>query len=145
MTKKNNRLIILHDKIKNMKHKYKKRVLRNKKIHNVTEFIVVSCGTIATTSLFVTLSVANPVTLIVGAVFSSISTLTKTIKTSLKFEDGLQKLHVCVCQLSDLERDIHLVMNDQNINEQFHLDNFNKRLSIIEDSMPAIKINSKSK
>lgn len=145
MTKKNNRLIQLHDKIKNMKHKYKKRVLRNKKIHNVTEFIVVSCGTIATTSLFVTLSVANPVTLIVGAVFSSISTLTKTIKTSLKFEDGLQKLHVCVCQLSDLERDIHLVMNDQNINEQFHLDNFNKRLSIIEDSMPAIKINSKSK
>ena len=145
MNKKNNRLIILYDKVKNMKHKYKKRVLRNKKIHNVTEFIVVSCGTIATTSLFVTLSVANPVTLIVGAVFSSISTLTKTIKTSLKFEDGLQKLHVCVCQLSDLERDIHLVMNDQNINEQFHLDNFNKRLSIIEDSMPAIKINSKSK
>jgi len=36
-------------------------------------------------------------------------------------------------------------MNDENIDQQFYLDNFNKRLSIIEDSMPAIKINSKSK
>ena len=145
MTEKNNRLILLHDKIKHIKNKYKKRVLRNKKIHNVSEFIVVSFGTVATTSLFITLTAVNPITLIVGAIFSSISTLTKTIKTSLKFEDVMQKLNVCVCQLSDLERDIHLVMNDENINEQFYLDNFNKRLSIIEDSMPAIKINSKSK
>ena len=145
MTEKNNRLIILYEKIKYIKNKYKKRVLRNKKIHNVSEFIVVSFGTVATTSLFITLTAVNPITLIVGAIFSSISTLTKTIKTSLKFEDVMQKLHVCVCQLSDLERDIHLVMNDKNIDEQFYLDNFNKRLSIIEDSMPAIKINSKSK
>ena len=144
MIKKNDKLIELYEKIKFMRYKYKKRLLRNKKIHNATEFIIVSCGTVATTSLFVTLSVANPITLIVGAVFSSISTITKTIKTSLKFEDGLQKLHNCICSLSDLERDIHLIMNED-IDEQFYLDSFNKRLSIIEDSMPAIKINSRSK
>lgn len=144
MIKKNDKLIQLYEKIKFMKYKYKKKLLRNKKIHNVTEFIIVSCGTIATTSLFVTLSVVNPITLIVGAVFSSISTITKTIKTSLKFEDGIQKLHICICSLSDLERDIHLIMNED-IDEQFYLDSFNKRISIIEDSMPAIKINSRSK
>lgn len=144
MIKKNDKLIELYEKIKFMRHKYKKRLLRNKKIHNATEFIIVFCGTVATTSLFVTLSVSNPITLIVGAVFSSISTITKTIKTSLKFEDGLQKLHNCICSLSDLERDIHLIMNED-IDESFYLDSFNKRISIIEDSMPAIKINSRSK
>lgn len=84
----------------------------------------------------------NPITLIIGGVFSAISTILKFVKTALKLQEEQEKIHITYCNLSDLERDIiHNIENNKNDHD--FIINVNHRISLIENNAIVISLNSK--
>jgi hypothetical protein len=131
---------------------YRKNIYYNKMAHfkrldDITEVIIIGSGSVAVSSLILTIPFLNPVTLIIGAVCSSISTIGGATKRVMNITSKYESCKTTYTQLSDLERSTrtvlvknHLTSNDlQNL-----LADLNHSLSLIEDSSLPIKLKNKN-
>ena len=122
---------------------YFKKMAYLKKLDDGLEAIISGCGAVAVSSLIATISSVNPVTLIVGAVFTSISTVSGAMKRVYGVQAKYESCKTTFNQLSDLERESRAVLVRNHLDSsdlQNLLDDINNRLSLIEDSAIAIKI-----
>jgi len=81
----------------------------------------------------------NPHFLIVGTVLTTISTITKAVKSVYKLNDTIESFKTTFQQYSDLERDLRTILYKNHLtNEEIiHiLDDFNNRIhvSLIQDT-----------
>ena len=140
--RKNSELEDIYFKVKNMRKLYFKNLLKKKKINKGIDLIISISSAISTTNIIISISMINPITLIIGGVFSAISTILKFIKTALKLQEEQEKVHITYCNLSDLERDIiHNIENNKNDHD--FIINVNHRISLIENNAIVISLNSK--
>ena len=108
-----------------------------KKIDDTTEAILMSCGAISISNLFVTMATINPVTLIVGSVFASVNTIGSAVKRVVDIKAKYESCKTTVNQLSDLERETRAVLARNHLEKkdlESILDDMNMRISLIEDS-----------
>jgi hypothetical protein len=141
-------ILRLLDEISIKKQIYRKKMVQLKKIDNITEAVLVGCGAISVSSLFVTVATINPVTLIVGSVFASINTIGSVVKQTIDVKAKFESAKTTVNQLSDLDRETRAVLSRNNLEKkdlQHILDDMIHRLSLIEDtSLPlALPIQTK--
>lgn len=141
-------ILRLLDEISIKKQIYRKKMVQLKKIDNITEAVLVGCGAISVSSLFVTVATINPVTLIVGSVFASINTIGSVVKQTIDVKAKFESAKTTVNQLSDLDRETRSVLSRNNLEKkdlQHILDDMIHRLSLIEDtSLPlALPIQTK--
>jgi hypothetical protein len=136
----------LLDEISYRKQVYYKKMAHYKRLDDVSEAIIIGSGSVAVSSLIVTVPTLNPITLILGAVCSSISTIGGATKRVLNINSKYESCKTTYTQLSDLERMTravlvknHLTSNDlQNL-----LADLNHSLSLIEDTSLPIKLGKK--
>ena len=138
--RKNTELEDIYFKVKNMRKLYFKNLLKKKKINKGIELIISISSAISTTNIIISISMINPITLIIGGVFSAISTILKFVKTALKLQEEQEKVHITYCNLSDLERDI---IHNIDKNDHDFIINVNHRISLIENNAIVISLNSK--
>ena len=122
---------------------YFKHMAKLKKIDDSTEAFITASGSIAISSLIATITLINPVTLIIGAVFSSLSTITGAVKRVYNVLGKYESCKTTFNQLSDLERESRAVLVRNHLEShdlQNLLEDINTRLSLIEDSSLPIKI-----
>ena len=73
-------ILALLDEIQYKKNIYRKKMVQLKKIDDTTEAILISCGAISVSNLFVSVATINPITLIIGSVFASINAVGSAVK-----------------------------------------------------------------
>ena len=125
------------------KKEYYKLMLKFKKVDDLTESFIIACGTISVSSLVTTMAMHNPTFLIVGTVFSSISTLSSAIKRSCNIILKYENFKTTYNQLSDLERDTRIVLVKNHLSSEDLtnlLNEVSQRLSLIEDSSIPINL-----
>jgi prefoldin subunit 5 len=133
---------LVHE-ISRKKVKYMKRWRKLKKVHDVTESVLICCGSIAITNLVITLALINPVTLIIGSVFSAISTVGSATKNAYRLQEKIDSLKTTYQQLSELEREVRSVLVKNHLTSEEYdqlLTDINHRLALIEDSAVPLKI-----
>jgi len=127
----------LIDEITYKKKKFEIKMNKYKKIDEISESIIMGSGSIAVSSLIVSLASINPIALIIGTVFSSISTIGGAVKRTVNFREKYETCRTSYNQYSDLLREVKttLVKNhlDSYDKEQL-IDEINIRISLIEDS-----------
>lgn len=144
-TKKNKRELIykILGEVSLKKKAYFKKMAKLKRLDDSLEVVITGCGAVAVSSLIATIATINPVTLIIGAVFSSVSTVGGAMKRVYNTQGKYESCKTTFNQLSDLERESRavLVRNHLESNDlQNLLDDINNRLSLIEDTACPIKI-----
>ena len=144
-TKKNKRELIykILGEVSIKKKTYFKKMAKLKRLDDSLEVVITGCGAVAVSSLIATIATINPVTLIIGAVFSSVSTVGGAMKRVYNTQGKYESCKTTFNQLSDLERESRavLVRNHLESNDlQNLLDDINNRLSLIEDTACPIKI-----
>ena len=144
-TKKNKRELIykILGEVSLKKKAYFKKMAKLKRLDDSLEVVITGCGAVAVSSLIATIATINPVTLIIGAVFSSVSTVGGAMKRVYNTQGKYESCKTTCNQLSDLERESRavLVRNHLESNDlQNLLDDINNRLSLIEDTACPIKI-----
>lgn len=108
-----------------------------KKIDDTTEAILISCGAISISNLFVSVATINPITLIIGSVFASINAVGSAVKRVVDVKSKFESCKTTVNQLSDLERETRAVLARNHLEKkdlESILDDMNVRISLIEDS-----------
>lgn len=136
------------DEIAMKKKIYHKKMMKLKRIDNVSESIIIASGAIAVSNLFVTLAVINPITLTIGATFSSISTVGGAVKRVFDVRAKYESIRTTYHQLNDLERTTRAILAKNHMTEEQYLnllDDMNNQMSLIEDTAIPITIVSKSK
>jgi hypothetical protein len=130
-------ILSLLDEVNITKMIYKNKMTKMKKYDDIAEAILIGAGAIAMSSLFITLGSINPVTLIVGSVFTSVSPVGQAVKKVIDIKGKYESFKTTHNQYSDLEREVRaiLVRNHLDSNDlKALLDDINHRLSLIEDS-----------
>lgn len=125
------------------KKRYYALMLKYKRIDDLTESFIIACGTISVSSLVTTLASSSPPLLIVGTVFSSISTLSGAIKRSCNVTLKYESYKTSYNQLADLERETRAVLVKNHLNGEDLtnlLNEVNQRLSLIEDTSQPIHV-----
>lgn len=146
-----NKRTLIHNNLDeiNMKKKiYRIKMIRFKRIDDMTESVIIASGAIAMSNLFVSIAVINPVTLIVGATFSSIGTVGGAVKRVFDLKAKYESARTTYQQLNDLERTTKAVLAKNNLTEEQYLnllDDMNHQMSLIDDTALPITIVSKSK
>ena len=81
-TKKNKRELIykILGEVSIKKKAYFKKMAKLKRLDDALEAVITGCGAVAVSSLVATIATINPITLIVGAVFTSVSTVGGAMK-----------------------------------------------------------------
>ena len=144
-TKKNKRELIynLLGEVSVKKKAYFKKMAKLKRLDDSLEAVITGCGAIAVSSLVATIATINPITLIVGAVFTSVSTVGGAMKRVYNTQGKYESCKTTFNQLSDLERESRAVLVRNHLEStdlQNLLDDINNRLSLIEDTSLPIKI-----
>ena len=132
----------LLDELVSKKVSYLKSWRKLRKVHDFLESFLIGCNSVAITNLVITLTVINPVTLIVGSVFSAISTIGSAAKTAYRLQEKVETLKTSYQQLADLEREVRAVLVKNHLSsEQYDtlLTDINHRLALIEDSALPLK------
>ena len=114
-----------------------------KKVDDALEAVITGCGAVAVSSLIVTIATINPVTLIIGATFTSVSTIGGAMKRVYDVKGKYESCKTTFNQLSDLERESRAVLVRNHLESsdlQTLLEDINNRLSLIEDTSLPIKI-----
>jgi len=121
---------------------YEKAMKRLKKRDDITEAIIMGSGSIAISSLVVTISTINPIALIVGTVFSSISTVGTAIKRVFSIREKYESCKTTYNQYSDLLRETRTILVKNHLSSQdltTLLNDINNRMSLIEDASIPLK------
>ena len=145
-TKKNKRELIyktLGEVSVKKKAFFKKMAKRIKRLDDSLEAVITGCGAVAVSSLIATIATINPITLIVGAVFTSVSTVGGAMKRVYNTQGKYESCKTTFNQLSDLERESRAVLVRNHLEStdlQNLLDDINNRLSLIEDTSLPITI-----
>ena len=130
-------ILALLDEVQQRKNIFRKKMVQLKKIDDTTEAILMSCGAISISNLFVTMATVNPVTLIVGSVFATVNTVGSAVKRVVDIKAKFESCKTTVNQLSDLERETRAVLARNHLEKkdlESILDDMNMRISLIEDS-----------
>ena len=137
---------LIHSLLKDVSSKkkaYKKKMMKFKKINDAIEVIVTVLGAVAVSNLIATIAVINPITLLVGAVFASVSTIGGAVHKVYDLRGRYESCKTTYNQLSDLERESRAVLVKNHLESRDYqtlLDDINNRLSLIDDSSLPIKI-----
>ncbi len=126
---------------------YKKRLyeLAMKKLKrkdDMSEAVIMGSGSIAISSLVITISTINPIALIVGTVFSSISTVGSAIKRVLSIREKYESCKTTYNQYSDLLRETRTILVKNHLSSEDLtnlLNDINNRISLIEDASIPLK------
>jgi len=142
--------MILHllDEVQLKKKAYRKKMIKFKKMDDASEAILMGCGAISVSSLMVTVATINPITLIIGAVFSSINAVGSAVKRVIDVKAKYESCKTTYNQLGDLDRETRAVLVRNHLEKkdlQNILDDVIHRLSLIEDSALPIKLVTKKK
>ena len=130
-------ILALLDEVQQRKTVFRKKMVQLKKIDDTTEAILMSCGAISISNLFVTMATVNPVTLIVGSVFATVNTVGSAVKRVVDIKAKFESCKTTVNQLSDLERETRAVLSRNHLEKkdlESILDDMNMCISLIEDS-----------
>ena len=130
-------ILALLDEVQQRKNVFRKKMVQLKKIDDTTEAILMSCGAISISNLFVSVATVNPVTLIVGSVFATVNTVGSAVKRVVDIKAKYESCKTTVNQLSDLERETRAVLSRNHLEKkdlESILDDMNMRISLIEDS-----------
>ena len=130
-------ILALLDEVQQRKNIFRKKMVQLKKIDDTTEAILMSCGAISISNLFVSVATVNPVTLIVGSVFATVNTVGSAVKRVVDIQSKFESCKTTVNQLSDLERETRAVLSRNHLEKkdlESILDDMNMRISLIEDS-----------
>ena len=130
-------ILALLDEVQQRKNIFRKKMVQLKKIDDATEAILMSCGAISISNLFVSVATVNPVTLIVGSVFATVNTVGSAVKRVVDIQSKFESCKTTVNQLSDLERETRAVLSRNHLEKkdlESILDDMNMRISLIEDS-----------
>ena len=130
-------ILALLDEVQQRKNVFRKKMVQLKKIDDATEAILMSCGAISISNLFVSVATVNPVTLIVGSVFATVNTVGSAVKRVVDIQSKFESCKTTVNQLSDLERETRAVLSRNHLEKkdlESILDDMNMRISLIEDS-----------
>ena len=133
----------LLDEVQFKKNIYRKKMVKLKNLDDTSEAILMACGAISVSNLFVSVATINPVTLIIGSVFASVNAVGSAIKRVVDVKAKFESCKTTVNQLSDLDRETRAVLVRNHLEKkdlQNILDDVNHRLSLIEDSALPIRI-----
>ena len=133
----------LLDEVQMKKAIYRKKMIRLKNLDDASEAILMACGAISVSNLFVTVATINPVTLIIGSVFASVNAVGSAIKRVVDVKAKFESCKTTVNQLSELDSETRAVLARNHLEKkdlQNILDDVNHRLSLIEDSALPIRI-----
>ena len=133
----------LLDEVQMKKAIYRKKMVRLKNLDDASEAILMACGAISVSNLFVTVATINPVTLIIGSVFASVNAVGSAIKRVVDVKAKFESCKTTVNQLSELDRETRAVLARNHLEKkdlQNILDDVNHILSLIEDSALPIRI-----
>ena len=112
-------------------------MIKLKRLDDTSEAILIACGAISVSNLFVTVATINPVTLLIGSVFASVNAVGGAIKRVIDVKAKYESCKTTYNQLSDLDRETRAVLVRNHLEKkdlQHILDDVNNRLSLIEDS-----------
>jgi hypothetical protein len=136
-------IINLLDEVQLQKKAYHKKMVSFKKIDDASEAFLIGCEAISVSSLFVTVATINPVSLIIGSVFTSINAVGSTMKRVIDYKAKYESCKTTYNQLGDLDRETRAVLVRNHLEKrdlQNILDDVVHRLSLIEDSSLPITI-----
>jgi hypothetical protein len=145
MTNLNTKDIILSllDEVQHRKNIFRRKMVQLKKTDDISEAILMCCGAISISNLFVSVATVNPVTLIIGSVFASVNTIGSAVKRVIDIKAKYESCKTTVNQLSDLERETRAVLARNHLEKkdlEDILDDMNMRISLIEDSSLPLEI-----
>lgn len=141
-------IINLLDEVQMKKKLYRKKMVKFKKMDDTSEAILIGCGAISVSSLFVTVATINPITLIIGSVFASVNAVGSAVKRVIDVKAKYESCKTTYNQLGDLDRETRAVLVRNHLEKkdlQNILDDVIHRLSLIEDSSLPIKIREDSR
>ena len=128
--------------------KFKKKAIRLQKIDDASSVGITTCNAVTVSSIVLTMSTANPATLIVSAVFSSISTLGTAVKSAYQLQRKVQTHKDAYLNLTILARDIRFFLTKAHENEDDYscfITDVNNRLALIEDTVNLIETDSQER
>ena len=126
---------------------YHKKMLRYKKLDDVTEALLIGCDAIGVSSLFITLQNLNMETMIIATTFSTIGSVGGAIKRVVNLVGKFESFKTSYNQLSDLERESRIILARNHLTSndcEDLLNSISQRLSLIEDSSLPIEIKIES-
>lgn len=141
-------IINLLDEVQLKKKAYHKKMVSFKTIDDASEAFLIGCEAISVSSLFVTVATINPVSLIIGSVFTSINAVGSTMKRVIDYKAKYESCKTTYNQLGDLDRETRAVLVRNHLEKrdlQNILDDVVHRLSLIEDSSLPITIMESSR
>ena len=130
-------ILKLLDEVSVKKNIYRRKMIKLKRLDDTSEAILIACGAISVSNLFVTVATINPVTLLIGSVFASVNAVGGAIKRVIDVKAKYESCKTTYNQLSDLDRETRAVLVRNHLEKkdlQHILDDVNNRLSLIEDS-----------
>lgn len=130
-------ILKLLDEVSVKKNIYRRKMVKLKTLDDTSEAVLIACGAISVSNLFVTVATINPVTLIIGSVFASVNAVGGAIKRVIDVKAKYESCKTTYNQLSDLDRETRAVLVRNHLEKkdlQHILDDVNNRLSLIEDS-----------
>ena len=130
-------ILKLLDEVSVKKQIYRRKMIKLKRLDDTSEAILIACGAISVSNLFVTVATINPVTLLIGSVFASVNAVGGAIKRVIDVKAKYESCKTTYNQLSDLDRETRAVLVRNHLEKkdlQHILDDVNNRLSLIEDS-----------
>ena len=136
-------ILKLLDEVQFKKNIYRKKMVKLKNLDDTSEAILMACGAISVSNLFVTVDTINPVTLIIGSVFASVNAVGSAIKRVVDVKAKFESCKTTVNQMSELDRETRAVLARNHLEKkdlQNILDDVNHRLSLIEDTALPIRM-----
>ena len=136
-------ILKLLDEVSVKKQIYRRKMIKLKRLDDTSEAILIACGAISVSNLFVTVATINPVTLLIGSVFASVNAVGGAIKRVIDVKAKYESCKTTYNQLSDLDRETRAVLVRNHLEKkdlQHILDDVNNRLSLIEDSALPVSV-----
>lgn len=111
-----------------------KHLLKIKRVECITSVIAEVSSAVTVSSIVITLSAANPVSLLIGAVFSTISALISAARKAYDIQHKLDSLTNTVNDLHAIEREIRLLLTLHIPDGDYEriVSDFNERITLIE-------------
>lgn len=136
-------ILKLLDEVSVKKQIYRRKMIKLKRLDDTSEAVLIACGAISVSNLFVTVATINPVTLLIGSVFASVNAVGGAIKRVIDVKAKYESCKTTYNQLSDLDRETRAVLVRNHLEKkdlQHILDDVNNRLSLIEDSALPVSV-----
>jgi hypothetical protein len=137
-------ILNLLDEIATKKKAYQKKMSNLKRKSDMCDAFVSGMGAIAVSSLIVTLTTLNPITLILGASCSTASTVGGAVLKAIDYRGKFESCKTTYTNLADLERETRAVLVRNHLESRDYqnlIEDMNHRLSLIYDTANPIKIN----